>query len=542
MAFRSRKSRTRTSALTVLVGALAAAITCAVPRALSADATTDVTSEAGLAVRVRDAISRAALGEQIGVSIVDARTGRAIFSHNPVLALNPASNMKLITAAATLTELGGEFHMLTGLYGRVQGDAVVGGLYMKGYGDPTLQSADLADLAEQLAARGIHQVDEVVVDGSYFDDQILPPGFGEQPAEVSPFRAAVAAVSVNANAFTMRIIPGPSAGAPASVWTDAEGHFTVSNSVTTSEGGAPNVIAGQSQKGDKLLLRLSGSVPIGISGVSYRRRVESPLYYAGYVLVEALRAQRIQVPRRVRLSTMQSGSALLASHDSPPLATMLTALGKHSDNFVAEMLLKVLGAERIGRPGRTELGAQAALRALKRLGVATASLNIANGSGLFGGGRVTTSQFTKLLSAMFTDPAVAPEYIAQLAVGGVDGTLAKRFEQLPSPRIVRAKTGTLNDVIALSGYVFGRVPERAIAFSVLANGVRGRQAAARALADQIVSDIAQHLWLVRPANATAGSNAAPGPIPGSGAESCPALALAAAGCARATDCTCRRSP
>ena len=328
MAFRSRNSRTRTSALARLACVAAAVWICAAPRALWADATSDISTETGLVARVREAIARAALGDQLGVSVVDARSGRVLLAHNALLPLNPASNMKLITAAATLTELGADFHILTGLYGRVQDDAVVGGLYLKGYGDPTLQSADLVALAQQLVARGIHQVDEVVVDGSYFDDQVLPPGFGEQPAEVSPFRAAVAAVSVDGNAFTMRINPGASAGAPASVWTDAEGHFTVSSSVTTSESGAPNVVAVQTQKADKLALRLSGSVPLGISGVGYRRRVESPLYYAGYVLVEALRAQHVQVPRRVRLAPIENGATLLASHDSPPLATMLTALGK----------------------------------------------------------------------------------------------------------------------------------------------------------------------------------------------------------------------
>jgi D-alanyl-D-alanine carboxypeptidase/D-alanyl-D-alanine-endopeptidase (penicillin-binding protein 4) len=510
MAFRWRNSRsTLTSPRAGLALIAAVLFFAAAPQRLAAQGATDVATEAGLVARVRETIDRAGLGEQLGVSIVDARTGRAMFAHNATQPLNPASNMKLITSAVTLIELGADFRMLTGVYGHVQDGAVTGGLYLKGGGDPTLTSADLAALAEQLAARGIRQVDEVVVDGSYFDDQVLPPGFGEQPNEVSPFRAAVAAVSVNENAFTLRVNPAATAGAPASVWTDAEGHFTVSNGVTTAASGAPNIVAVQSQKADKLVLRLTGSVPIGIAGVSYRRRVESPLYYAGYALVEALRAQHIQVPRRVRLGPTESGLALLASHESPPLAAMLSSLGKHSDNFVAEMLLKVLAAERVGRPGRSELGAEAALRTLKRLGVPTNALAITNGSGLFGKSRVAAAQLTKLLSTMFNDPALQPEYIAQLAVGGVDGTLARRFAQLPAPRIVRAKTGTLDDVIALSGYVLGRVPERAIAFSVLANGVHGKQGAARALADQIASDIAQHLWLLKPAGSSAGASPTP---------------------------------
>jgi D-alanyl-D-alanine carboxypeptidase/D-alanyl-D-alanine-endopeptidase (penicillin-binding protein 4) len=95
---------------------------------------------------------------------------------------------------------------------------------------------------------------------------------------------------------------------------------------------------------------------------------------------------------------------------------------------------------------------------------------------------------------MYGDASLRDEYVAQLAIAGVDGTLSSRMLQLPAPHVVRAKTGTLNDAIALSGYVLGPKPEQAFAFSVLANGVAGKQHAARALADQVATDLAQHLW------------------------------------------------
>jgi D-alanyl-D-alanine carboxypeptidase/D-alanyl-D-alanine-endopeptidase (penicillin-binding protein 4) len=117
-----------------------------------------------------------------------------------------------------------------------------------------------------------------------------------------------------------------------------------------------------------------------------------------------------------------------------------------------------------------------------------------NGSGLFGDSRVSAGQLARLLAAAYSDPAIQPEFVSQLAIAGVDGTLAKRLTQLPSPRVVRAKTGTLDDVIALSGYVLGRTAERVFAFSVLCNGVHGKQPAARALADEIAGALARHLW------------------------------------------------
>src|SRR5882672_9582726 len=146
MAFRMRNKR---GTLAAFVSTAVLVWTCCSSHFVRADAAPgDLASEAGLSERVRAAVAQAALGEQVGVSVVDVRSGRALFSHNANAPLNPASNMKLITAAATLVELGPDFHMLTGLYGQVQDGAVTGGLYLKGFGDPTLQDADLMALAQ----------------------------------------------------------------------------------------------------------------------------------------------------------------------------------------------------------------------------------------------------------------------------------------------------------------------------------------------------------------------------------------------------------
>lgn len=460
-----------------------------IPRA-QADA--PLSSQHGLVARIGGLVDAAGLGDGVGISVVNLVSGREVYglrSHTP---LNPASNMKLITAAAALSELGGDFQMRTGLYGHQQGDAIVGGLYLKSFADPTLSEADILGLAQQLVRRGIRKVDEVIVDGSYFDDQVLPPAFEQQPDEVAPFRAAIGAVAVDRSAYTLRVLPGKAPGDKARVELSGEGYFDVENLMTTAAGGVAQVVAIQRDDDDRLSLKLRGSVPMGITGVSYRRRVASPLHYAGHVLVDALKALRVQVPRRAALGVAPPSAALLAYHDSPPLSEILCELGKHSDNFVAEMLLKVLGAEQ-RRPGSSAAGVQVVKGFLKLSGVPLTQLELVNGSGLFDGNRVAPAHLTHLLGVMYARPGVRAEYVAQLAVGGVDGTLRNRLQHLPVPRVVRAKTGTLSDVIALSGYVLGPTPERAFAFSFLANGVRGKHHAARALADDIVQAIASHL-------------------------------------------------
>jgi D-alanyl-D-alanine carboxypeptidase/D-alanyl-D-alanine-endopeptidase (penicillin-binding protein 4) len=435
-------------------------------------------------------LTTAALGNRVGLSVVDARTGAVLFAHNPDLALNPASNEKLITAATALSALGGDFRMLTGVYGQIEGDGITGGLYLKGGGDPTLRLADFVELAQALVDRGVRRVDEVVVDGTYFDDHFLPPAFEQQPNEIAAFRAPISALAVDENAYDLRIVPGAAEGDAATIRLAASGYFDVTNEVTTSATGEPRVIADQRGSGERLTLRVRGTVPLGIRGVSYRRRVENPVPFAGHAFVEALRRLGIRTPVRVRVAATPPGAPLLTSHRSPPLFQILTALGKDSDNFVAEMVLKVVGAER-RRPGRTAEGAAAALALLETAGVPRGAATIVNGSGLFDGNLIAASHFTRLLSYVYRAPALRSEYLAQLAVAGVDGTLANRLRDVPRG-VVRAKTGTLNNAIALSGYVLGPNDE-ALAFSVLTNDVAGKHGPARTLCDETVRALVARL-------------------------------------------------
>lgn len=447
-----------------------------------------------LGKRIEQLVAEAGITGKLGIAVADVGSGKALFRHNAELPLNPASNVKLVTAAAALLELKADFCMRTGLYGQIEGDAVRGGLYLKGFGDPSLRFSDLVALATQLAARGVQSVDEVMVDGEYFDDQILPPAFEQKPQEMAAFRAAVAAVSVEENTYTLNVRPGPEAGSRAPVYLEVPGYFELDNQLTTNADGPPSVVAVQRPSGNKMALLLRGKVPLGTRLLSYRRRVADPLSYAGYAMVEALRALRISVPRRTRAAATPTGTALLASRCSPPLGEMLVELGKQSNNFTAEMLLKVLGAERMRRPARSADGATVALKVLKRLGIKTDKVKLINGSGLFSGNLLSASVLCKLLVAVYRNASIRPDYLGHLAIGGVDGTLTRRLKDLPVPGVVRAKTGTLNDVISLSGYVLGPNPKRAVAFSFLANGVRSQRNAARNLADAIATAIATSLW------------------------------------------------
>ncbi len=213
---------------------------------------------------------------------------------------------------------------------------------------------------------------------------------------------------------------------------------------------------------------------------------------AGYALRAVLKQLGVEVPTEVRRGG-EKQKGLLVAHRSAELAALLGALGKDSDNFYAEMLFKAIGSEK-GRPASANAGALAVEGYLKDVGAFEPGVVVKNGSGLFDANRTTPWATVVLLRAAYRDPRVGPDFIAQLAIGGVDGTMRSRLRGWAKQRAIRAKTGTLDGVAALSGYVLAPPGKPPIAFSILVNGIAGKVSAARAAMDGVVKAAAEELW------------------------------------------------
>jgi len=437
------------------------------------------------------ASDRAIDGAAVGIAVLDVDSGRLLAAVNEHLALNPASNAKLYTAAAALATLHGEHRYETTLTAKLDGDAVAGPLAIRGYGDPSLTTADLWDMVQELKGYGVKRVDgDVVVDQRFYDDQTTPPAFEQQPNEWAGFRAPVSAVALDENCVTMTVRPGP-AGGNARVEFDPPGFVDLDGSIKTAEaGGADTVELALTGNGSRMAAKVSGAVGGDSRVVRYTRRAEDPRLLAGYALKALLEKAGVDVKGEVKLGTARGHT--LAKHLSAPLSSLLYALGKQSDNFYAEMIFKTLGGEAKGHPAHAADSAQVVTRLLERIGASDAGVVIKNGSGLFDANRVTGWSTVQLLRWAWRDPEVQPEYVAQLSVGGVDGTLHKRFRQELTRRRVRAKTGTLDDVIALSGYVLRDGGKGPLAFSVFFNHVGGKQDGARHAADKLVELVARY--------------------------------------------------
>jgi serine-type D-Ala-D-Ala carboxypeptidase/endopeptidase (penicillin-binding protein 4) len=424
----------------------------------------------------------------VGVAVVDVESGRILASLNEHLALNPASNAKLYTAGAALATLRGEHRYETTLSGNLSGDAVMGPLVLRGFGDPSLKTADLWQMVQDLKQFGVRRVEgDIEVDQAFYDAQTTPPGFDQQPNEWAAFRAPVSAVALDENCVDIIVHP-TAVGAPALIDIDPPGFVDVEGTVRTGRPGTADDVRVElaAAPNQRMTAVVSGSVSADSRVVRYTRRAEDPRLLAGYAFKALLDASGIRVSGGVK--TGSGGAHLLAKHVSGPLSSLLYELGKQSDNFYAEMIFKSLAGETKRAPARHADASEIVAQWLDRIGANDAGVVLHNGSGLFDTDRVTAYSTVELLRWAWRDPAVQSEYVAQLAVAGADGTLRKRFRNDPSRRI-RAKTGTLDDAIALSGYVGASDGRAPIAFSVIFNHVSGRQDNARRAADRIAEAV-----------------------------------------------------
>jgi len=365
-------------------------------------------------------------------------------------------------------------------------------LVLRGNGDPSLSSSDLQAMAKALAKSGVRQVADVLVDQSFFDSAFVPPAFEQQPEEWAAFRAPVSAVSLNRNVTTLNVKP-TEAGQPASVWFDPPGLVDVTGSVRTDANErTQNVKLTLKEAGARLGALVAGSISPTSPAFHWSRRVEDPTLLAGYGLEAALAAEGIQVSGKLTAGGEDERNELVV-HDSKPLAELLPELGKDSDNFYAETLLKDLGARVKGAPASSENGAAAVLDYLREIEALDPGTRIINGSGLFDANRITAHTLVSTLRSAYRDQTMSRVFVDQLAVGGVDGTLKHRFLAFKKTRAIRAKTGTLDQVIALSGYVFRPDGSSPVAFAMIVSGIGGKHAEVRKRVDEIVSNVARTL-------------------------------------------------
>src|SRR3569623_2040817 len=443
---------------------------------------------------------------KVGVLVSESDSGKALYARNDKSAFNAASNVKIVTSASALALLGPDYRWKTTVSmtanGR-SGSEIAGDLYLRGFGDPTLNTEDLATLAGDLWAQGIRRVKgSIIADESFFDGAHVGPAY-DQKNDSSVSRAPSAGLSLNGNLIAVTIVPGSKSGAVAKVLVEppSAGFVVQGRVVTTTAGPAPATVETGESEGGRTLITVSGRVRAGTEPRVYRRRVINPPLYAAYTLKVLLERRGITVSQAPRVGVAPAqGLKLLATNDSPPLGVVAQDLNKRSNNFVAEQLLRTMGAEIVGRPGSWEKGLEAVGRCLTTLGIRKGSYQMMNGSGLYDSNRFSPAQIVTVLRGAMRDFRIAAEFMASLAIAGTDGTIGHRIGGTPAERFVRAKTGTLATASCLSGFA-GSPGHAPLIFSILMNDVAGA-GDARAAQDRVAELLVAYIEGDAPSAAT----------------------------------------
>ena len=204
----------------------------------------------------------------------------------------------------------------------------------------------------------------------------------------------------------------------------------------------------------------------------------------GHLLKTTLIEKGIDVTGEVVSGTVPSSAQVVAKHLSPPLADILKLMNKPSDNWVAELLFKTIGAEVIGEPGTWKKGRQAVSEYLSEIMDEPPVHRLIDGSGLSRYNLLNAELLTNLLVYMYQNFQLMPEYLASLPIAGVDGTLRNRMQGVYAEKVLRAKTGTLSGVSALAGYTI-TADDEVFAFGILISHYIALPAPARAIQDKI---------------------------------------------------------
>ncbi len=459
-------------------------------------------ARADLAGDVRSVLNDKYLSKaKTGVAIAKLEEGSdkadLLFQANGKTPLIPASNLKLITTAAALDRFGTDFKFRTHLLQK--GDD----LYFIGDGDPTLGDAEMLKplgwdvttifniWADELKKRGITFVKNLYIDDSVFDEQFLHPNW---PIDQEHLRyvAQVGGINLNANCVDF-IIRKSSYGHPVTALLNPDTQYiNLKNTCETGDRDAIGLV--RVRGGNDIILRgetdISRSEPISVT-------IHDPAMYAATVLGETLAAAGITVgaaPVRDRTARVrfakegEAGGWRVVGALETPIAPVLNRANKDSMNLYAEALCKRLGFAATNQPGSWLSGTQAMGEFLKSCGVTEEQFKLDDGCGLSKENAISAEAIVRVLAREFGGKNRQP-FVDSLAVSGADGTLKERFDGSPLRGRVFAKSGYVNYVGTLSGYV-NTTDGGWYAFSILMNEVPFRtNNRAKALQERIVAAI-----------------------------------------------------
>ncbi|MBX6366213.1 MAG: D-alanyl-D-alanine carboxypeptidase/D-alanyl-D-alanine-endopeptidase, partial [Gemmatimonadetes bacterium] len=459
----------------------------------------------GLAAAVDSIVSAAPLDRtHWGIAVYDPAADRFIYELNARKHFIPASNTKLVATTAAMALLGPDYRYRTELFtlgpGARPGDSR--GLLLVARGDPTWSATfNPSDftvpeaLADSVRTAGIRRIDgDLVVDASLFEPTLVNPSW-EIGDLVWGYGAATGAIAVGEGTFRLVLLPGLGPGLPAAArFLGPDPVEPVVTALTTAPSGTrPRFDVERWAGNDTLYLR--AEIPLDAAPDTNAIASANPEAYAARVLQSALERRGIHISGAVRVvhdtleaRRLRSQPTLgrIASWTSPPMADIVAGILKPSDNWMAEQVLKTLGAELGGR-GSWRAGLAVERRFLiDSVKVDSLGFSLRDGSGLSAQNLLTPETIVRLLAYGSRAPW-GKTYRAALAQPGEHGTLSRRLETLRGRLF--AKTGSIANVNSLSG-ILTTDDGRDLVFSIQSNGSGVPASLVRAAIDRIVLQLA----------------------------------------------------
>jgi serine-type D-Ala-D-Ala carboxypeptidase/endopeptidase (penicillin-binding protein 4) len=408
----------------------------------------------------------------VGVYVRELGAAKPEIAHRADQAMNPASVMKLVTTYAALELLGPAYTWKTDVYATdLKGDAVSGNLYLQGHGDPALTLEDFWLLLRSLKQRGVRLIKgNLVLDQSYFDlPNTDPNGFDNKGYRA--YNTNPDATLISYKAVSARFIPSADGSSLQVVLDPDLPQVQLQSQVSLKPGSCPNDwrdgISKDVQNGPRsatIVLRGSYAADCGEKSLQFN-------LLSNAEFVSGLFRQLWTEMGGTWLGSIKEGAAPegerpLFSWESQPLADAVRDTNKWSNNLMARTILLTLGAAQFGPPGTTAKGERAIKAWLAQKGLEFPELVIENGAGLSRQERISAKSLGNLLVDASNSP-VMPELISSLPIAGTDGTMKKRLKNNGITGRAHIKTGTLDGVKTIAGYVLGKSGKRyAVVFLV----------------------------------------------------------------------------
>jgi D-alanyl-D-alanine carboxypeptidase/D-alanyl-D-alanine-endopeptidase (penicillin-binding protein 4) len=397
----------------------------------------------------------------VGIVVQEAGSAGPQLSINADQAMNPASVMKLVTTFAALELLGPAYTWKTSFWSQapVENGVLAGDLYLRGSADPKLTFEQFWLLLRQLRARGVQKIGgDLILDRSLIAAiEHDPAAFDEKPLRA--YNVGPDALLLNFKAIRLTLVPDAATRSVQVLAEPEPANLEIANKIQAANNGCgdwkENLRADLGRQGQRWRLTLSGSYSTSCGERDWNLGVLPHADYVRGVFEQLWRELGGSWRGSVRDGTVPAEARQLALIESPALSEIVRDINKFSNNVMARQLFLTIGAETGKRPAKAE-DADAAVHAwLDARNLSFPELVLDNGSGLSRRERISAGSLARVLAAAWKSP-VMPELVASLPLAAIDGTMKKRLKNNGVAGQAHIKTGSLEGVKTIAGYVLDK--------------------------------------------------------------------------------------